>query len=231
MKKEKTANQLIIDTLKEKTLTKIKVYTRLCKIFLDLKAQLEATSKELGSACLKIDKALTVNYKEKGNFEAEIKIGGDIIVFQMHTNAFLFDKDHHIWNTSYVRDDPLRAYCGIINIYNFLSDSFKFHRLNDSGYLVARLFINKEGHYFVEGKRQMGVLFNDFVNSDIKKSDLKNIIESSILYCINFDLYVPHYEDVEEVSLKEIVDSISKMGIKTSKRLGFKMESDKDINS
>ncbi|NQY09189.1 MAG: hypothetical protein HRT71_06705 [Flavobacteriales bacterium] len=231
MEKQKSATELILETLTEKTLTKVNVYTQLYEIFADFKTELEKSAISLGKKAGKVDKKLAVEFREKGNYEAEIKIGGDIIVFQMHTNAFLFDKDHHVWNTSYVKDEPLRAYCGIINVYNFLADSFKFQRHNDSGYLVARIFVNMDGHYFVEGKRQMGVLFNDFVNSKIKNKDIKDIIESSILYCINFDLYVPPYDEVEEVTLKEIVDSISKMGLKTSKRLGFKMQSENDVKS
>ncbi|NQY66414.1 MAG: hypothetical protein HRT72_01640 [Flavobacteriales bacterium] len=231
MKKPKTASALILDTLKEKTLTKLTVYSKLEDVFKGFKSQLETSAEDLGSRANKIDEKLTIKYKAKGSYEAEIKIGGDIIVFQMHTNAFLFDKDHHIWNTSYVKDDHLRSYCGIINVYNFLADSFKYQRLNDSGYLVARIFVNKDGHYFVEGKRQMGILFNDFVNSKIKKKDIKDIVESAILYCINFDLYVPDYDEVEEVSLKDIVDSIFKMNLKTSKRLGFKMKTDGNIKS
>jgi len=34
----------------------------------------------------------------------------------------------------------------MISIYNFLSDSFKFNRVNDIGYLIARVFTNKENH-------------------------------------------------------------------------------------
>ena len=59
-----------------------------------------------------------------------------------------------IWTTKYVQKDELNSYSGIINIYNFLTDSFKYDRIDDLGYLVGRLFINRHSHYFVEGKRQ-----------------------------------------------------------------------------
>ena len=39
--------------------------------------------------------------------------------------------------------NQLGTFCGIINIYNFLSDSFKYNRESDLGYLVGRIFINK----------------------------------------------------------------------------------------
>ena len=66
----------------------------------------------------------------------------------MHTNTFSFDKSHQIWNSSYVKEDEYKAYCGVINVYNFLSDSFKYNRANDLGYMIGRLFINKEKHFF-----------------------------------------------------------------------------------
>ena len=38
------------------------------------------------------------------------------------------------------------------------------------GYCIGRIFINKENHYFVEGKRQLGFLYNDFMNSKMNKN-------------------------------------------------------------
>jgi len=147
----------------------------------------------------------------------------------MHTNVFDFDKSHNIWNTSYLKEDELRAYCGMINIYNFLADSFKYNRVNDLGYLVARFFVNKELHYFVEGKRQLGFLYNDFVNKKINQKDIREIIESSILYSMDFDLLTPPYNSMKEVSVIDVIETTNAMKIKTGKRLGFKFFNDNEI--
>ena len=48
-------------------------------------------------------------------------------------------------NTSYVKEDKNRSYCGVIHLYNFLADSFKYNRLNDVGYLIGRVFIIRIG--------------------------------------------------------------------------------------
>ena len=72
----------------------------------------------------------------------------------MHTDVFEFDANHLVWQSPYVQADRDNSYCGLINIYNFLSDSFKFNRNADEGYLIGRIFINRERCYFVEGKRQ-----------------------------------------------------------------------------
>src|SRR5574340_1141800 len=57
-----------------------------------------------------------------------------------HTNVFEFDTRHLVWKTSYVKEKATRSFCRMINVYNFLPDSFKYNRANDLGYLVARIF-------------------------------------------------------------------------------------------
>lgn len=175
-----------------------------------------------------VDKEVTFEYIDKSDFEFQIKFGGDVLVFFMHTNVFDFDKSHNIWNSSYVKEDRMRTYCGMINIYNFLADSFKYNRVDDIGYLVARCFINKDEHYFVEGKRQLGFLYNDFINETINTKKIKNIIESSILYSMEFDLLTPRYETMSTVSVQEINEVTSIIKLKTGKRLGFKFQNDND---
>ena len=223
------AKDLIIDTLKTKASLKQDVFKKTRDVFTLFKIEAEELVKELKSEMEEIDERVIIDFVDKGDYEFHIKFGGDILVFFMHTNIFDFDKNHPIWKTSYLKEDELRAYCGMINVYNFLSDSFKYNRLNDVGYLVARFFLNKEDHYFVEGKRQLGFLYNDFVNETINKGNIRKIIESSMLYTMDFDLLTPSYETMQSVSVHEVNEVTSAMSIKTGKRLGFKFEADNDI--
>ena len=59
-------------------------------------------------------------------------------------------------NVFYPEENPNRGFCGLIHIYNFLNDSFKYNRVHDLGYLIGRIFINHENHFMVQGKRQLG---------------------------------------------------------------------------
>lgn len=224
----KNAKQLILETLKTKACLKQDVFKKTKATFLTFKEEAEKLLGELKTEMIKTDKDIIVEFIEKSEYEFHIKFGGDILVFFMHTNVFNFEKSHTIWNTSYVKEDELRAYCGMINVYNFLADSFKYNRLNDVGYLVARLFLNKDLHYFVEGKRQLGFLYNDFVNEVINNDKIRNIIESSILYSMDFDLLTPHYDTMKVVSVNDVNEATSAMSIKTGKRLGFKFQADND---
>jgi hypothetical protein len=155
-------------------------------------------------------------------FQAEIKIAGDVLVFYMHTNVFQFDKSHSVWRSSYLKDNDDNSYVGIINVYNFLADSFKYQRISDMGYLIARIFVNREGHFLVQGKRQLGYLYNDFVNNVLDKEALKSIVDSCVLYTLDFDLYTPPYENLQQVTVEEIQSITSSSSLATGKRMGFR---------
>ena len=70
-------------------------------------------------------------------------------------NVFDLPKNHAFKNSDYLKNDVERSFCGIINIYNFLSDSYRYKRLNDEVYLIGRIFINKDNNFFVEEKNQL----------------------------------------------------------------------------
>lgn len=174
----------------------------------------------------KVDNNVLPVYQEKGLFEAEFRIGGDLLIFSMHSNVFLFNREHPIWKIDYVKNNPENAYCGVFNIYNFLADSFKYNRFEDLGYLVARIFVNRENHFFVEGKRQSNELVKDFGSDELTKEYMKEIIETTILYAIDFDLLVPPYDQVKIANVQQMQSEINHSRIQTGKRLGFKFNSD-----
>ncbi len=165
-------------------------------------------------------------FKDRGEFELELRFGGDVLIFMMHTNVFQFSRLHEVMKTSYIHQDPTLSYCGAIHIYNFLADSFKYNRTNDIGYLIGRLFVNREKHYFIEGKREIGMLYNNFATSVIGPETIRQIIESAMLYTINFDLLSPPYDQVKLVTVSEMQNSIDNMKITTGKRLGFRFQAD-----
>lgn len=174
----------------------------------------------------KVDTNILPSFQEKGTFEAEFKIGSDILIFSMHSNVFLFNREHPIWQLDYVKNNPQNSYCGVFNIYNFLADSFKYNRMEDLGYLIARIFVNREGHFFVEGKRQSKEVVKDFGSDELTKEYLKEIIETAVQYAVDFDLLVPPYDQIKIVSVEQMHAEINHSRIQTGKRLGFKFNSD-----
>lgn len=210
-----------------KSTVKQHVYENTKQTFVILKKVLKQLEKEYLSIINdEIPSAGLPVFKDRGPFEAEIKVGGDLLIFSMHSNVFEFDDKHPAWKTEYLKDDPLRAYCGVINIYNFLADSFKYNRVNDIGYLVARIFVNKDNHFFVEGKRQTSETVKDFSKDTISPGILREIIETAIQYCIQFDLLVPPYDQVKLATVEQMRQKISHSKMTTGKRIGFSFNAD-----
>ena len=228
MMDEKAAQELIFHTVKDKSVLKQDVFNNIILNFKILKQVLKEIGDDLSARVESVDERVIIEYKDTGEFEAQLRVAGDVLVFHMHTNVFKFDTQNSLWNTSYFKENGNRGYCGLINVYNFLNDSIKYNRVNDSGYMIGRLFVNAENHFMVEGKRQMGFLYNDIINSVIDKDKMKAIIQSAVLYTLDFDLLIPPYDQVKEVSVLEIQQLSDKLKLKTAKRLGFQFKADSD---
>jgi len=218
--------QAIIATLKEKSVLKQTTYDRTFEAFCNIKEILRNFAKESNNSLGSIDPRIRLEFTDRSNFDAQLKVAGDILFFSMHSNIFQFDREHPAWKTPYIQKNKFNAYSGIINIYNFLFDSFKYSRLDDLGYLIARIFINHENQYFVEGKRQMGMLFSNFGNEEINNDSLQMIISTAVQYSLEFDLLVPPYDTVKIVTVGQVEAKIQHSRIITGKRLGFQFNSD-----
>ena len=210
----------IIELLKTKASAKQVVYRKTKEVFAEFQQYLKAKSDVVNNELS--DKDVQVIYSSAGDFESKLKFSGDTLLFHMHSNVFDFPNSHLIHKTKYVKQDNLRSFCGVINIYNFLSDSFKYNRMNDAGYLIARVFVNKDKHFFVEGDKQLGFLFNDFINQQINTDQIDKIINETMVYALNFDLQAPNFNDVKVVSVHQILDMNNNQKLKTAKRMGYK---------
>jgi hypothetical protein len=227
-KKEPEKNDLIFESLIELGKVKHDVIENTKNVFTNIKFIVKQIYLELDKKVKAANLNIELSYTEKSNHEIELKFIDDTLIFSMHSNVFKFDSDHQLWQTNYFQNDNTRAYTGMILMYNFLSDSFKFNRNLDTGYLIGRIFINNENHIYVDGKRQLGFLYNDIENSISTEKLLNDIIESAIIYSINFESLVPPYEFVKELTVQQKIEQSGTLAIQTSKRLGFRFSDDKD---
>ena len=226
MSDQNDKKQEIIGTLKEKSLLKQKVFDNTFESFCNVKDVLKNLAKEVNTNLAGMDSRIKLEYSDRSNFDAQIRVAGDILLFSMHSNIFQFDREHPAWKTAYIQKNKYNAYSGIINIYNFLADSFRYSRLDDLGYLIARIFINHEKQYFVEGKRQMGMLFTNYGSEEISKQSLQLILSTAIQYALEFDLLVPPYDTVKIATVGQAEAKIQHSRVITGKRLGFQFNSD-----
>ncbi len=212
--------------LEDRSLLKQDVFDKTGEIYQEFKDVIE---KKLATLREEVpNERVRLKYDTNGDFETHAFIGSDVLVFNMHSNVFTFPKEHGVWKNSYVENDKDRAYCGVINIYNFLADSFLHNRLNDAGYLIGRIFVNKDAHYMVEGKGQLGFLFKDFKGSSFDEESMLKVLNAAMQHAIEFDLQTPPYENVQLVNVMQIKTLSSTQELKTGKRLGFKFKSEFD---
>lgn len=212
----------ILETIVSKSTLKQKVFDNTFATFNDLKETLLEMASEMDDQLDGLlDRRVRLEYRDRGKFEAQIQVANDLLIFQMHTDVFEFDDAHPIWKTPYVQADRENSYCGVVNIYNFLSDSFKFNRNADEGYLIGRLFINRDRRYFVEGKGQTTLRAADFGKDEIDHDALIAILESAIAFSLDFDLLLPPYEENKRVTVDQFNTKMDNSKFVTGKRLGY----------
>ena len=217
----------ILATIINKSTLKQHIFDNTFATFNELKDVLFEIASELDDDLDgKLDKRVRIEYRDRGKFEAQLQVASDLLIFRMHTDIFEFDSNHIIWQNGYVQQERDNSYCGVIDIYNFLSDSVKFNRNADEGYLIGRIFINREKCFFVEGKRQTLVRPMNFGQEKITREALVAIMETAIHYAINFDLLVPSYEDNKRVTLDQFNSKMDNTKFTTGKRLGYEFNVD-----
>ncbi len=226
----KNKQDITVNALIEKGNLKQDVFRNTFESFNILKRQAQMFDERWKAEFAASNERVHVEFEEKNHHEFKLKFAGDMLVFLMHTNIFEFPRAHEIMKTSYIKENVNRSYCGIINIYNFLADSFKYNRVNDIGYLIGRIFINIDNHYLIEGKREIGLIANNFAKNVFDEDTASNILDSGMKYCIDFDLLTPPYENMKEITVLDILQTeFQATTISTAKRMGFRFQADKDV--
>ena len=225
-----TKRKEIFKVFKEKSCVKQDVHLKTKEAFGLMKEVLQEIAVDYKEYLHAVDNRVLISYKDEGEYGAILSFGGDLLMFQMHSNVFSFEESNPIHKHSYIKEKESRAFCGVINVYNFLADSFKYNRKNDLGFLVSRIFVNEENHLFVEGKKELGYKYSDFASQVVSEELLVNIIESSIQYALDFDLYTPEFNKSQLVSVAQMQKMSHDQKTVTSKRLGFRMSSGEETN-
>ena len=230
--KERTLTMELKDSLKDLVFSKSELKQNVYQATKDTFELFRKETRELidlfRERCRAEGRQVAFEFTDRGDFEFEVKFAGDILLFMMHTNVFEFSRDHQVMKSPYIREDSTRSYCGVIHIYNFLADSFLYQRDPDLGYMIGRVFVNFEKHYFIEGKRELGMLYTNFNTSVVNQETVQGIVESAIEYTTNFDLLTPPFDEVKVVSVGEMRNNFDKKMLVTGKRLGFRFQADNE---
>ncbi|GGG47341.1 hypothetical protein [Hymenobacter glacieicola] len=197
----------IFDGLKQKSSAKQAIYRNTLATFDLLRKVSQELVVELSRKITPVDSTVIIEYRPVNDMEFHIRFSGDLLVFVLHSNIVTFPEDYGPMATQYVQDDFRRRFFGHIMAYNFMADSIKYQRMNDPGYLVGRLLINIDQHYFLEGVQQLELPDNDMSDNLVTEDALKLFVESAMIAAVNNDLIAPPLDDIQKISVKQKLEN------------------------
>ncbi|MEK6781356.1 MAG: hypothetical protein AABY93_06600 [Bacteroidota bacterium] len=207
--------------LEGKSAAKQITYTNLLAAFKTLAAESKRIIQELNAKARPGNEDVTVDFKVIHEHEFHVKLAGDLLVFVLHTNIVTLDEAHPVMQDVYIKESDVNRYFGQIMVYNFMSDSFKYNRVNDPGYLLARLLINHEGRYVIEGEGRLGALGNKISESPITEQDLNIVVKLALTIAIENDLMAPSFPDVRFITVFQKNEKTQELG--AGQKIGFRM--------
>lgn len=213
---------LIFEQLKDKASLKQDIFINTKQVFTDLKLFARQITDKLTARLTPLDKHVTVEFYDVSEFEFHVKFSSDLLVFLMNTNITTFSEEHPVMKTDYIKEDTSRAYFGSIMVYNFMSDTFKYSRMQDHGYLIARLLLNVEDHFYIEGVKPLNTLNPDIEKNIMNADLLKLFIKSCMLTSIENDLVGAVFNEIKTITLKQKLDN--EISSRTEK-IGFQISS------
>ncbi|SNC59328.1 hypothetical protein SAMN06265337_0031 [Hymenobacter gelipurpurascens] len=209
---------LIFEGLKQKSSAKQAIYRNTLNTFDTLRMVSQELVVELSRRITPVDNTVIIEYRPVNEMEFHIRFSGDLLVFVLHSNIVTFPDDYGPMPTKYVEEDFRRRFFGHIMAYNFTADSIKYQRMNDPGYLVGRLLINIDNHYFLEGVQQLELPDNDMSDNKVTADGLKLFVESAMIAAVNNDLIAPPLDDIQKISVKQKLEN---QQVSRASKVGF----------
>jgi hypothetical protein len=197
----------IFEGLKQKSTAKQAIFRNTQAAFDCLRLVTQELVVELARKLTALDASVIIEYRPINEMEYHIKFSGDLLVFVMHSNVVTFNDDYGPMNSAYVNADFRRRFFGHIMAYNFMADSIKYQRLNDPGYLVGRLLVNIDNHYYLEGVQQLELPNNDMSDNLITTEAMRLFVESAMIAAVNNDLIAPPLPEIQKISVKQKLEN------------------------
>ncbi|GAB3238609.1 hypothetical protein GCM10027346_31390 [Hymenobacter seoulensis] len=216
---------LIFEGLKQKSSAKQAIYRNTQATFAMLRKVSQELVVELSRKITPVDSTVIIEYRPVNEMEFHIRFSGDLLVFVLHSNIVTFPDDYGPMATKYVEEDFRRRFFGHIMAYNFMADSIKYQRMNDPGYLVGRLLINIDNHYFLEGVQQLELPDNDMSDNPVTEDGLKLFVESAMIAAVNNDLIAPPLEDIQKINVKQKLEN---QQVSRPRKVGFSFSNEQD---
>lgn len=206
--------------LESKSTAKQTAYKHICRAFDVLEAESRSVVEELKRRANPADKDVTVEFNNINPQEFDVKLAGDMLIFVLGTNIVTLEESHAIMKEDYIRENEVNRYFGQIMVYNFMAESLKHNRTNDPGYLLARIMINHENRFFIEGERELES-YNQMSDVPVTDEDLRKVVKIVLKMAIENDLVAPSFTEVKAITLNQKRDHNLELG--GAQKIGFKM--------
>ncbi|PJJ61264.1 hypothetical protein [Hymenobacter chitinivorans] len=213
----------IFEGLQQKSIAKQAIFRNTRAAFDMLRLVSQELVVELSRKITPVDSNVLIEYRPVNDMEFHIKFSGDLLIFVMHSNIVTFAEDYGPMASKYVEEDFRRRFFGHIMAYNFMADSIKYQRMNDPGYLVGRLLINIENHYFLEGVQQLELPDNDMADNLVTPDMMRLFVESAMIAAVNNDLIAPPMQDIQKITVKQKVEN---QQVSRGSKVGFSFSSE-----
>ncbi|QHL87059.1 hypothetical protein GU926_06250 [Nibribacter ruber] len=208
----------IFEGLQQKSSSKQAIFRNTQDAFDRLRAVSIELVGKLTERLATIDTTVVIEYRSINDFEFHIKFSGDLLIFVMHSNVITLPDEHELMRSRYVEEDFRRRFFGHIMAYNFMADSIKYNRLNDPGYLLGRVLINIDNHFYLEGVKQLDLNYSDMSKNLITEETLRLFTESAMIASVNNDLVAPDVDEIRKITVKQ---KLEEQMVSTPQKVGF----------
>ncbi|GAA3983657.1 hypothetical protein [Hymenobacter antarcticus] len=215
----------IFDGLKQKSAAKQAIFRNALAAFDCLRLVSQELVVELTRKLTPLDSTVVIEYRSINDMEFHIRFSGDLLIFVMHSNVVTFPDDYGPMPSAYVAGDFRRRFFGHIMAYNFMADSIKYQRMNDPGYLVGRLLVNIDNHYFLEGVQQLELPDNDMADNAVTPEAMRLFVESAMIAAVNNDLIAPGLAEIQKISVKQKLEN---QQVSRGSKVGFSFSNEQD---
>lgn len=206
--------------LESKSTAKQSAYKHICRAFSILSKEAKCIVDELKRRAKPTDKDVTVEFNSVSEQEFDVKLAGDMLIFVMSNNVVTLEDSHPILKEEYIAQNEVNRYFGQVMVYNFMAESLKHHRNNDPGYLLARLMVNHENRFFIEGEKDLEP-YNRMSENPVSEEDLKKVVKICLKMAIENDLVAPAFTEVKSITLSQKRDHTLELG--GAQKIGFRM--------
>lgn len=208
----------IVTKIQSTSKLKQNLFVQVSDLFQLLEQSSRTLAKKLEVACGP-ENLVPLKIVKSNDFEFSFQAGEDVLVFILQSNIVRLSEETYLSKSKYLKSDESLNYFGQILIYNFLDETIKNERLDDPGYLLGRLMVNRENKFFLEGDRKMVYHFPELQENPVTEKKMQEFVELLVSAALDNDLLAPAFGDIMIINYLQKLEHTSGMG--HPKKIGF----------